>query len=257
MLIAASAIYASRLAGRGFLTLAFDAAYQGASEGEPRALEDPFQRAEDFRNAVTFLSTRDDVDPERIGVLGICASGGYAPYAAQTDYRMKAVATVSAADATLFFRAPDPEGFARLVAASGDARTAEARGEQPQLVPVLPDSVDENTPAEVAEFFDYYKTPRGRHPRSIGAFLLRSADQLEQFDAFAGVAKIAPRPLLMIAGTEAGTRGFSEGVVAAAGDSAELVLIEGASHPALYDIEEYVAQAVDRLDEFFTKSLGA
>ncbi|MDF0532375.1 alpha/beta hydrolase [Tsukamurella sp. 8F] len=252
-----SAVYASRLAEWGFITLAFDAAYQGASEGEPRALEDPFQRAEDFRNAVTFLSTRTDVDPERIGVLGICASGGYAPYAAQTDHRMKAVATVSAADATLFFRVPDPEGFARLVAASGAARTAEARGEAPRLVPVLPDRVDENTPAETAEFVDYYKTPRGAHPRSIGAFLLRSADQLEQFDAFADVAKIAPRPLLMIAGSEAGTKGFSEGAVAAVGDSAELFVIDGASHPALYDIEEYVAQAVARLGEFFTEHLGA
>lgn len=251
-----AALYAQRLAGRGFVTLAFDAAYQGDSEGEPRGLEDPFQRAEDFRNAVTYLSTRDDVDPERIGVLGICASGGYVPFAAQTDQRMKAVATVSGADATLFFRAPDPDGFAALVAQAGPARIAEARGEEVPMVPVLPDSVDESTPEAVAEFFDYYKTPRAQHPRSIGRYALRSVDQLDQFDAYAGVAKIAPRPLLMIAGTKAVTRDFSVGAVAAAGDTAELFEIEGASHVDLYDVDPYVSQAVERLDGFFTKYLA-
>lgn len=251
-----AALYAQRLADRGFVALAFDAAYQGASEGEPRGLENPFQRAEDFRNAVTYLSTLDDVDPERIGVLGICASGGYVPFAAQTDQRMKAVATVSAADATLFFRAPDPEGFAALVTQAGPARIAEAKGEEVPMVPVLPDSVDESTPEAVAEFFDYYKTPRAQHPRSIAKYALRSVDQLDQFDAYAGVAKIAPRPLLMVAGTKAVTRDFSVGAVAAAGETAELFEIEGASHVDLYDVDEYVSQAVERLDGFFTKNLA-
>ncbi|MEU5760112.1 alpha/beta hydrolase [Nocardia sp. NPDC047648] len=132
-------------------TLAFDAAYQGESEGEPRGLEDPFQRAEDVRAAVTYLSTRDDVDPERIGVLGICASGGYVPFAAQTDHRMKAVATVSGADATCFFRMPGPAGFAEMVKQAGAARIAEAQGEPVPMVPVLPDSIDESTPKAIRE----------------------------------------------------------------------------------------------------------
>jgi fermentation-respiration switch protein FrsA (DUF1100 family) len=250
-----AALYAQRLADQGFITLAFDAAYQGESEGEPRGLEDPFQRAEDFRNAVTYLSARDDVDPERIGVLGICASGGYVPFAAQTDHRMKAVATVSGADATCFFRVPDPEAFAKLVDQAGAARTAEAKGEEIPMVPVLPDSVDASTPKAVAEFFDYYKTPRAQHPRSIGKFALRSVDQLDQFDAYAGVAKIAPRPLLMIAGTEAETKSFSEGAVAAGGETAELFEIDGATHVDLYDVDQYVSQAADKLTDFFTKNL--
>ncbi len=250
-----ASLYARRLADAGYIALTFDAAHQGESEGLPRALENPFQRAEDFRSAVTYLSTREDVDPERIGVLGICGSGGYAPYAAQTDHRMKAVATVSAADVPAFFRAADPEGFAELVAQAGKARTEEAAGGEVRLVPVLPDAVDESTPAPVREFFDYYKTPRARHERSIGAYALRSADQLDQYDSYAEVRKIAPRPLLMIAGTEAATLPFSQGAVEQAGPTAELFTVAGATHVDLYDREAAVAPAVAKLVEFFGANL--
>lgn len=193
-----AAIYAQRLAEQGFITLAFDAAYQGESEGEPRGLEDPFQRADDFRAAVSYLAARDDVT--EIGVLGICGSGGYGPYAAQTDHRMKAVATISAVNVPDFFRAASPEGFQQMVEESGALRTEEEAGKPAHLVSALPDSVDDSTPAGVREFFDYYRTPRGHHPRSTNLWVMRSADQLDQYDSYADAAKIAPRPLLMIAG---------------------------------------------------------
>ncbi|MET9532526.1 MULTISPECIES: alpha/beta hydrolase [unclassified Streptomyces] len=105
------------------------------------------------------------------------------------------------------------------------------------------------------EFFDYYRTPRGRHPRSIGAYALRSVDQLDQFDAYEDVHKIAPRPLLMIAGSEAATLPFSRTAVEKAGDSAELFVIDGATHVDLYDRDEAVTPAVAKLADFFGKHL--
>lgn len=248
-------VYAERLVKEGFAILTFDAAFQGESEGMPRGLEDPFQRAEDFRAAVSYLTTRDDIDSERIGVMGICGSGAYAPYAAQTDHRMKAVAGVSGTDVPSFFRGADPEGWKELVASSGNLRSAEAAGEPAVTVAALPEKADENTDPLTAEFIDYYKTPRGNHPRSTGDWVARSADLLEQYDSFADVAKIAPRPLLMIAGTEAATRGFSEKAVADSPGNAELMLVEGATHVDLYDKDQAVTPAVARLTEFFTKNL--
>ncbi|QKW48997.1 alpha/beta hydrolase [Streptomyces buecherae] len=250
-------LYAQHLADHGFVALTFDAAYQGESEGEPHGLEDPFQRADDFRAAVSYLTTRDDVDAERIGVLGICASGGYVPYAAQTDHRMKAVATVSGADATEFFRAADPAGFAAMVEQAGRLRGEEAAGKPATLISALPDAVDESTPAAAREFHDYYRTPRAQHPRSTGMWVMRSVDQLDQYDSYADVHKIAPRPLLMIAGSRAETLPFSQGAVAHAGDSAELFVIEGATHVDLYDQSEYVGPAVAKLVDFFGHHLAA
>ncbi|OCC09187.1 alpha/beta hydrolase [Streptomyces sp. PTY087I2] len=250
------ALYAAPLVDAGFAVLTFDAAFQGESEGTPRGLEDPFQRAEDFRAAVSYLTTRPEIDSERIGVMGVCGSGAYAPYAAQTDHRMKAVAGVSGTDAPGFLRGGDPEGWARMVAASGDLRSAEAAGEPAATFPVLPEKADADTPAATAEFIDYYKTPRGAHPRSTGDMVVRSVDLLDQFDSFADVAKIAPRPLLMIAGTEAVTRGYSEKAVADSPGNAELFLIEGATHVDLYDRDAYVTAAAAKLTEFFRKHLG-
>ncbi|MFJ2738361.1 alpha/beta hydrolase [Streptomyces sp. NPDC087440] len=250
------ALYATRLVEAGFAVLTFDAAHQGESEGLPRGLEDPFQRAEDFRAAVSHLTTRPEVDADRIGVMGVCGSGAYAPYAAQTDHRMKAVAGVSGTDVPSFFRGADPQGWQRMVANSGALRSAEAAGGPAATFAVLPDRADADTPAPTAEFVDYYKTPRGRHPRSTGDLVVRSADLLDQFDSFAEVAKIAPRPLLMIAGTEAVTRGFFEQAVADSPGNAELFLVEGATHVDLYDREPYMTSAVAKLVEFFGKHLG-
>ncbi|MCD0451555.1 alpha/beta hydrolase [Actinocorallia sp. API 0066] len=257
-------LYAERLAGRGFVTLTFDAAYQGESEGEPRFLENPFQRAEDVRSAVTFLTTRGEVDPDRIGALGICASGGYVPFAAQTDHRMKAVATVSGADMGSLFRDglggdQAPEVLAGMLDEAGRDRTAEALGAEPRLAHVVPetDADAEGAPDLYREGHDYYRTPRAENPHAPNWFVARSVDQIAQYDSYALVGLISPRPLLMIAGTEADTAYFSKLAVERAGEPKELFWVDGASHIDLYDKEAYVPLVLDKLTDFFTRNLSA
>jgi len=256
-------LYAARLAERGLVALTFDAAHQGVSEGLPRFLEDPAQRAEDIRSAVTFLSTQDQVDAGRIGALGICASGGYVPYAAQTESRIRAVATVSGADMGALFReglggGNSPQALRDLLAEVGRQRTREAMGEPARLDPIVPHTprdVTEETPALYAEGTDYYRTPRAQHPNSPNKYLFTSIDRIVGYSSFDHVDLIAPRPLLMIAGSKADTLYFSELACSKAGPAAELFVIEGASHIDLYDKPEYVGPAVDRLAAFFEQTL--
>ncbi|WP_155059315.1 alpha/beta hydrolase [Streptomyces blattellae] len=257
-------IYAERLARAGFAALVFDAAYQGESEGEPRGMENPFQRAEDIKSAVTYLTTRDDIDPDRIGALGICASGGYVPYAAQTDHRIKGVATVSAVDMGSVIReglgrTQDPAILKALLDRAGAARTAEARGAAPELVAWIPDNAEELLETATRQFretFEFYCTPRGHHPRTVQGWVLRSVDQLAQYDSYAMIELISPRPLLMIAGSEAESAYFSREAIAQAAEPKELVVIDGATHIDLYDKDEHVTPAVAKLAEFFGKHLA-
>jgi fermentation-respiration switch protein FrsA (DUF1100 family) len=257
-------IYAERLAGAGFVALVFDAAHQGESGGEPRGLESPFQRAEDIKSAVTYLTTRDDIDPDRIGALGICASGGYVPYAAQTDHRIKSVATVSAVDMGSVIReglgrTQDPSILKAMLDTAGALRTAEARGAAPQLEAWIPHNAEELLQTATRQFretFEFYCTPRGYHPRANQGWMLRSVDLLAQYDSYAMIRLISPRPLLMIAGSEAESAYFSREAVEKAAEPKELVVIDGATHIDLYDKDEYVTPAVAELTEFFGKHLA-
>ncbi|KUM78415.1 alpha/beta hydrolase [Streptomyces curacoi] len=259
-----ASIYAERLAREGYAALLFDAAHQGESEGTPRNLEDPFQRAEDFRSAVSYLASRSDIDADRIGGLGICASGGYLSFASQTDRRIKALATVSAFDTAsgLFEgvgRVQGPEVREFLLDQAGVLRNAEARGEGAITLTLVPPTEAEAGAFPERSMFreghDYYRTPRGQHPRSANWSLLQ-ADVAAQYSAFAHQDWISPRPLLMIAGTDADTRYFTEEAIAQANEPKELYLIEGATHIDLYDKNEYVTPAVAKISEFFGKHLG-
>jgi hypothetical protein len=202
----AAGLYARRLAEQGFITLAFDAAYQGESEGEPRGLEDPAHRVEDLKSAVSFLITRNEVDADRIGAMGICASGGCALTATATDHRIKAVATVSAVDIARQFRqgadgAQDPAVFQGMLDAAAAARTAEARGEGIQTFPLFPATGEEARARgrHTYEGFEYHCTPRAQHPRSAKALTWTSIDHMAFFDAFRFVGLIRG-PLLMNVG---------------------------------------------------------
>jgi uncharacterized protein len=258
-----SGMYARLLAERGFVTLAFDAAHQGESGGEPRGLEDPAQRVEDIKAAVSHLSTRGEVDAERIGALGICASGGYVLPAAAGDHRIKAVGTVSAVDVARQFRlgadgTQDPAVFQSMLDAAAQARTAEARGEQPPVLALFPETAEQARTLggeHGAEGFDYYRTPRAQHPRAAGFFTWTSVDRMAAFDAFAPVPLIGPRPLLMIAGTRAVTSWMTVDAFQRATGPKELHWIDGATHVDLYDRKQYVDPAAEALTAFFTKHL--
>ncbi|WP_432942730.1 alpha/beta hydrolase [Kribbella sp. CA-253562] len=260
-------LYAERLARRGFVTLAFDSAHWGESEGEPRFLENPARRVEDLKNAVTFLSGRPEVDPDRIGGLGICAAGGYIVPAAATDHRIKAVATVSAAEEGSWFRdglahSQAPEVLQDLLDQSAAARTAEARGEPVRRMPIHPETppdrgeVKKSLTRHIYDGWEYYRTDRAYHPNTQNWFALRSLDLLALFDGFRFTHLIAPRPLLMIAGTEAVSDYFSVDAIERAAEPKELFWIEGASHVDLYDQDEYVWPAVEKLTEFFGTHLS-
>jgi len=257
-------IYARALAGHGYVTLAYDASHYGESGGEPRLYEVPTDRVEDIRCSVDFLSNHPRVDDARIGGLGVCAGGCYTVNAAQTDVRLKAIATVSAFDVGDARRHGVPRGtiteearVQRLLEVA-EARTREARGEEPRMINAVPASAADLTPQMpplYREAFDYYCTPRGQHPNSPGNYVFSSLGLQMAFFPFEQIETISPRPLLMIAGDVADTRYFSEEAIAKAGEPKELVLVEGASHVDLYDREEYLPQVLGRLTGFFGEHL--
>lgn len=194
--------------------------------------------------------------------MGICASGGYVPYAAETDLRIKAVAGVSGVDMGDLFRKGLPSSICpnieHLLGESAKARTEEARGQPPRLehiVPNTPEEVPKDAPALFREGTDYYRTPWGQHPNSPNWFLLRSVEDIVEYSSYEHVDMISPRPLLMIAGTKADTRYFSEMAIEKAKKPRELFLVEGATHVDMYDKEQYVDPAVEKLSNFFKQYL--
>ncbi|MGK3109433.1 alpha/beta hydrolase [Streptomyces sp. WAC05858] len=260
----AAGLYARRLAERGFATLAFDAAHQGESGGEPRGLEDPLHRVEDLKAAVSYLTTRGDIDAERIGALGICAFGGYVLPATASDHRIKAVATVSAVDIARQFRlgadgTQDPSVFQGMLAAAAQARTTEARGQVPPVLTLFPDTAEQARALggeHGAEGFDYYRTPRAGHARSARFFTWTSIDKMATFDAFSPIPLIGQRPLLMIVGTRAVTSWMSVEAFQRAIGPKEVHWINGASHVDLYDKKQHVDPAIEKLAGFFSEHLG-
>jgi fermentation-respiration switch protein FrsA (DUF1100 family) len=210
-------LYAQKLAEQGYITLAFDASYQGESSGEPRYLEDPAMRVEDFRAATDYLSTLPSVDEKRIGLLGICAGGGFAIKAAETEHRLKVVATISMVDLGQLRRNGLGGVLKNKIQQRLDdvatQRTKEAKGGEVKYANYVPNSIDEipeNAPTMYLEGYNYYRTKRGQHPNSPNKYLFTSLDKLIGFTALDHVELISPRPLLLIAGSKADTYYFSQ-----------------------------------------------
>ena len=258
-----SGLYARKLAEQGFITLAYDASHQGESEGVLRYLENPTERVEDIRSAVDYLTTLPQVDTEKIGVVGICAGGGFAVSAAQTEHRIKAVATASAVDiGTTFRQGWNGKGTVadqlNTLNAIAKQRTAEAGGAEPMYTKYVPEQneITADTEQDMKEASDYYRTPRGQHPNAQNKVLFTSFDKVLAFNAFSQIDTLLTQPVLFVVGTEAGSRWQSEMAYEKATSPKEMFLIEGATHMDLYDISKYVDKAVVKMADFFHKQLG-
>lgn len=256
-------IYAERLARRGFVALTFDPAYQGESGGSPRDLEDPAARVEDIHCAVDYLTTLSFVAEDRLGLLGICAGGGYAVKAALTEHRFKALGVVVATDIGEAFRRMLPVD--QVLDEVGRQRTAEARGAAPRRDPWIPDSLREAeaqgvTDPEVLEAIAFYRESPWAHPNATNRLLFRSNAALLGFDAFHLVPELLAQPLQVVVGGRRGATGQYEAGERLFGmaptTDKDLFVVDGAGHYDLYDKPEYVDPAVDRLAAFYARLLG-
>lgn len=252
-----SGLYAQTMAERGFVTLAHDASYNGESGGQPHNLASPEALIEDFSAAVDFLGTRPFVDRKRIGVIGVCGSGGFALAAAQIDPRIRAIATVSMYDMGRERRSGMGDNLTeadrrKALEEVADQRWIEAEGGARK--PLIPDpkKLTEKQAAAGREFFDYYGTPRGQHPRS-SPMTLTSNGALMQFYPVEHLDWISPRPILLIAGETAHSRYFSEDAYKLAVEPKELFIVPGAGHVDLYDRVNLIPW--DKLTSFFTEHL--
>ena len=257
----ASGLYAQTLAERGFLTIAFDPSFTGESGGEPRYVASPDINTEDFCAAVDYLATREDVDPERIGILGICGWGGMALNAAAIDTRIKATVTstmydMSRVNANGYFDSMDEEARYELRRQLNAQRTEDYRSGRYALAGGVVDPLPEDAPQFVKDYYDYYKTPRGYHPRSLnsnGGWNRTSALSFINMPLLTYIGEIRSA-VLMIHGADAHSRYFSEDAFKRLkGDNKELMIIPGANHTDLYDNMEVIP--FDRIEEFFGEYL--
>lgn len=258
-----SGLYAQRLAEAGYITIAADAAYQGASGGEPRQTDKPAYRTDDIRGMADFITRYAGVDANRLGVLGICGGGGYTLKAAQGDKRFKAVATLSMFNSGEVRR----NGFLnsavstiqeRLKQAS-DAREQEAAGG-----PVKYAGVSNLTPEDAAkiptdlyrEGYQYYNQTHA-HPNATSRYTMSSLLDLMTWDAATNM-ELINQPLLMMVGSKADTKYMTDEAFPRATNakSKELFLIDGATHIETYWKPPYVNQAVSKLTDFFGKNLN-
>lgn len=257
-----SGLYAQTMAERGFLTLAFDPSYTGESGGMPRRMASPDINTEDFQAAVDFLSVQDNVDPEKIGIIGICGFGGMAVNAAALDSRIKATVAstmydMSRVNANGYFDGEDsPEARNEKRRTLNAQRTEDFRSGSYARGGGVVDPVPDDAPFFVKDYHAYYKTPRGYHARSgnstdgwnvIGCMsflnqpILCYADEIEN-------------PVLLIHGEKAHSRYFSEDTFKKLkGDNKELIIIPGAVHTDLYDQVDIIP--FDKLETFFRENL--
>ena len=262
-------LYAQTMAERGFVTVAFDPSYTGESSGEPRNLASPEINTEDFSAAVDYLGLQSFVDRNRIGMIAICGMGGMGLNAAAVDKRIKAVVTASMYDmprvmskgyfdqTTLAQRTSALEQMSQQRWVDAEKGTTAAG---PRILPeTLSDAAkipDPTLRSIVEMYFDYYRTPRGFHPRSPnsnGSWTATTAMSFMNMPIMTYIKEISPRPILLIAGEKAHSRYFAEDAYKAAAEPKELMIVKGANHVDLYDRMDKIP--FDKITGFFDKNL--
>lgn len=251
--------YAKKLSQQGYVAICYDASHQGESEGLPRYLEDPAARASDASAVADYLQKLDYVDAKRIGLVGICAGGGYAIAAAKCDHRLKAVAVIGAVSMGHALRLGlngDENPADKLVVLDQVAQAvqAEAEGGEAVTVPIVPPPLGENPTKDERDTYEYYLTPRAQHPSSPNKMLLRSMSLLVDFDPWHFADVYLTQPVLIVAGEKASTRWHSEmlfGVLDKKNKGLRKVILPNGGHIDLYDREDYVNPAVDEIAGFF------
>ena len=257
----ASGLYAQTLAERGFITLAFDPSYTGESGGEPRNVASPDINTEDFSAAVDYLSNRKDVNPDKIGILGICGFGGFGLNAAAMDTRIKAAVASTMYDMTRvsangYFDAMDENARYELRENLNKQRTEDYKNGTYAKAAGLPEKLTGEEPQFVQDYYAYYKTPRGFHKRSInsnGNWTQTSTLALINMPILAYSNEIR-NAVLIIHGEKAHSRYFSEDAFKKLkGDNKELYIVEGANHTDLYDNLEKIP--FDKIEAFYKEYL--
>lgn len=258
-----SGLYAQTMAERGYVALSFDPSYTGESGGQPRNVASPDINTEDFSAAVDYLGLLSFVDRDRIGIIGICGFGGMALNAVAVDKRVSAVVVTSMYDmsrvmARGYFDALTLEQRAAMLEQTSEQRWRDAEAGAPTPAQRgLPEALDGSEPPFVTDYFDYYRTPRGFHPRSVnsnGAWTATNPLSFMNMPLLTYVAEISPRPVLLIAGENAHSRYLSEDAYAAAAEPKELLIIDDATHVDLYDRADVIP--FDRIDAFFQANVS-
>lgn len=247
-------LYAKSLAKAGFVTLVFDHRHFGESEGMPRQHEDPSKKIEDFKNAISFLCSLKDIDPQGIGGFGISMGGGYMLQLAAFDRRIKAITIVASGLnlADTLVEMMGKEGFVKFLSELNNARQKHYNTGQVQYIPAV---ATQNKPAAMIgdEPFEYYGTSRSWSPGWVNRYTTESVENLVAFNALPYARHISPTPILIIHGKNDKycLPKFAQQVYDLAGDPKEIIWVDTTNHIDLYDVDKYVDPAIDRIVAWF------